>query len=207
MSAIEKLNADEKVHGVLMLRPLPKTLDEKAACAALDPKKDVDGVTATSMAGVYSGSGEGFPPCTAQSCMELLNYYGVNLTGKRAVVIGRSLVIGKPVAMLLTATDATVTVCHTKTADTPSLARHADILVVAVGRAESIGTECFHSGQTVIDVGISWSEEKQKLVGDVNFEAALPVVSAITPVPAGVGSVTTAVLAAQVVRAAGRAAI
>ncbi|HBD86667.1 MAG TPA: bifunctional 5,10-methylene-tetrahydrofolate dehydrogenase/5,10-methylene-tetrahydrofolate cyclohydrolase [Clostridiales bacterium] len=207
ISGIEKLNADQNAHGVLILRPLPKTLDEKAACAALDPVKDVDGVTAASMAGIYSGSGDGFPPCTAQSCMELLKYYGVNPTGKRAVVIGRSLVIGKPVAMLLTSADATVTVCHTKTADMPSVARQADILIAAVGRAESIGPECFRTGQTVIDVGINWSEEKQKLVGDVNFDAALSVVSAITPVPAGVGSVTTAVLAAQVVKAAERTAL
>lgn len=207
MAGIEKLNADQNVHGVLMLRPLPKTLDEKAACAALDSKKDVDGVTAVSMAGIYSGSGESFPPCTAQSCMELLRYYGVITTGKRAAVIGRSLVIGKPAAMLLTAADATVTVCHSKTADTPSVARQADILLVAAGRAESIGTECFRAGQTVIDVGINWSEAKQKLVGDVNYDAALPVVAAITPVPAGVGAVTTAVLAAHVVRAAERAAL
>lgn len=202
ISEINALNADPAVHGVLMFRPLPKTLDEKAACAALAPEKDVDGITGGSMSKIYSGSGYGFPPCTAQSCMELLKHYGIETAGKRAAVIGRSLVIGRPAAMLLMAANATVTICHTKTQDMPSVVREADIVVVAAGKGESIGSEYFRAGQTVIDVGINWSEPKQKLVGDVKLDEAERIVSAVTPVPGGVGSVTTAVLAAHVVEAA-----
>ena len=204
MSNIEMLNKDDSVHGVLMFRPLPKSLDEAAACAALDPKKDVDGITAGSSARIYSGSGDGFPPCTAQSCMEILKHYGVDPAGKRAAVIGRSLVIGRPVSMLLMAANATVTMCHTKTVNMPEITRTADIVVVAAGKAEAITADYFSEGQTVIDVGINWSEKKNKLVGDVDFENVEPVVSAITPVPAGVGSVTTAVLVSHVAEAAAR---
>ena len=204
MSNIEMLNKDDSVHGVLMFRPLPKTLDEATACAALDPKKDVDGITAGSSARIYSGSGDGFPPCTAQSCMEILKHYGVDPAGKRAVVIGRSLVIGRPVSMLLMAANATVTMCHTKTVNMPEITRTADIVVVAAGKAEAITADYFSEGQTVIDVGINWSEKKNKLVGDVDFENVEPVVSSITPVPAGVGSVTTAVLVSHVAEAAAR---
>jgi methylenetetrahydrofolate dehydrogenase (NADP+)/methenyltetrahydrofolate cyclohydrolase len=206
MARIDALNRDRAVSGVLMFRPLPKHLDEKAACAALSPAKDVDGITAGSMAGVFMGTGEGYPPCTAQSCMEILKYYGVEVCGKRAAVIGRSLVIGRPVAMLLMHADATVTICHTKTKDMPSVVRGADIVVAAAGRAEAITADYFTGSQTVLDVGINWSEAKGALVGDVDFDAAVPAVSAITPVPGGVGSVTTAVLAAHVAEAAGKAA-
>ena len=202
MRAISAVNADPAVHGCLMFRPLPKHLNEKAACAALDPAKDIDGITVGSMARVYSGMGFGFAPCTAQSCIELLRHYGIDLAGKRAVVIGRSLVIGRPVAMLLMAADATVTVCHTKTRGMQEIVRSADIVVVAAGKAEAIGPGYFREGQTVLDVGINWSEEKRKLVGDVDFEAVEPIVSAISPVPAGVGSVTTAVLCKHVIEAA-----
>lgn len=203
LNEIHKLNKDPAVHGILMFRPLPRGLDEKAACATIDARKDVDGVTAGSMARVYSGAGTGFAPCTAQSVMELLSHYGVETVGRRAAVIGRSLVIGRPVAMLLMAANATVTLCHTKTRDMPQIVRAADIVVVAAGRGESIGAEYFRPGQTVVDVGINWSEEKNKLVGDVCFDAAQEAASAVTPVPGGVGSVTTAVLAAHVVEAAG----
>lgn len=207
IAEIEKLNADESVHGVLMLRPLPASLDEKAACATLSPKKDVDGITSGSMAKVYSGAGDGFSPCTAQAVMEILRHYGVQLSGKRAAVIGRSLVIGRPVSMLLMAENATVAICHTKTVNTAEIASQADIVITAAGKAESIGREFFREGQTVIDVGINWSEEKQKLVGDVKFDEASEIVHAITPVPGGVGGVTTAVLVSHVVEAAGRFAL
>ena len=202
MDTIGAINSDDSIHGCLMFRPLPKTLDEKAACAALSPAKDIDGVTAGSMAKVYSGSGEGFSPCTAQSCMELLKHYGIDPSGKRAAVIGRSLVIGRPVAMLLMQANATVTLCHRKTRNMADIVRNAEIVVVAVGKAEAIGAEFFREGQTVLDVGINWSEAKQKLVGDVAFDAVEPLVGAITPVPAGVGSVTAAVLCKHVVEAA-----
>lgn len=204
IGSIEALNEDDSVHGILMFRPLPKTLDEQAACAALDPRKDVDGITAGSSARIYSGSGDGFAPCTAQSCMEILRHYGVDPAGKHAVVIGRSLVIGRPVAMLLMAANATVTVCHSKTVNLPEITRSADIVVAAAGKAEAIGTEHFREGQTVLDVGINWSDAKNKLVGDVDFENVEPIVAAITPVPAGVGSVTTAVLVSHTAEAAAR---
>ena len=202
MEAIESINGDPEIHGCLMFRPLPKHLDEKAACAALAPEKDVDGITVGSMAWIYSGIGSGYAPCTAQSCIELLRYYGIDPAGKRAAVIGRSLVIGRPVAMLLMAANATVTICHTKTRSLSEITRSADIVVVAIGNAEAIGTEYFRAGQTVLDVGINWSEAKQKLVGDVDHEAVDPIVAAISPVPAGVGSVTTAVLCKHVIEAA-----
>ena len=202
MRAIGDINGDPAIHGCLMFRPLPKHLDEKAACAALAPAKDVDGISVGSMARVFSGMGFGFAPCTAQSCLEILRHYGVDPAGKRAAVIGRSLVIGRPVAMLLMSANATVTVCHTKTRNMPEIIREADIVVVAAGKAEAIGAEYFRAGQTVLDVGINWSEAKQKLVGDVDFEVVEPIVAAISPVPAGVGAVTTAVLCKHVIEAA-----
>ena len=202
MQAIESINGDPAIHGCLMFRPLPKHLDEKAACAALAPAKDVDGISVGSMARVFSGMGFGFAPCTAQSCIEILRHYVVDPAGKRVAVIGRSLVIGRPVAMLLMTANATVTVCHTKTRNMPEIVRDADIVVVAAGKAEAIGADYFREGQTVLDVGINWSEAKQKLVGDVDFEAVEPIVAAISPVPAGVGSVTTAVLCKHVIEAA-----
>lgn len=204
ISEIEKLNADSGVHGVLMFRPLPKSLDEKAACLALDPRKDIDGITVGSMSRVFSGSGDGFSPCTAQSVMEILNYYGVEISGRRAAVIGRSLVIGRPAAMLLMAANATVTICHSKTEDMPSVVRDADIVVAAIGKGEAIGAEYLRAGQTVIDVGMNWSEEKQKFVGDVRLDEAEQTVRAVTPVPGGVGSVTTSVLVSHVVEVADR---
>ena len=199
---IGELNRDEKVHGVLILTPLPKTLDKKAACAALAVEKDVDGVTAGAMAKVYSGTGEGFAPCTAEAVLEMLRFYRIGLSGKKVAVLGRSLVVGRPTAMLLMQADATVTLCHSKTENMAELVQEADIVVVAIGKAESIGKEYFRPGQTVIDVGTNWSESRQKLVGDVKYDEAAPLVTAISPVPGGVGSITTSILASHVVRAA-----
>ena len=202
MQTIEDLNKDNGVHGVLMFRPLPKTLDEKAACQALDPAKDVDGITSGSMASIYAGSGKGFAPCTAQAVIEMLKYYEVEMSGKKAAVIGRSLVIGKPVSMLLMNENATVTVCHSRTKDMPSIVKDADIVVAALGRAEMITANYFNPGQAVVDVGINWSQEKNRLVGDVAFDEVESIVDSISPVPRGVGSVTTAVLISHVVGAA-----
>lgn len=204
MAAVEELNKDESVHGVLIFRPLPKHLDGEAVRAALDPEKDIDGITDGSMAGVYTGSGRGFAPCTAQACMEILDFYNVDCKGKKAVVIGRSLVVGKPAAMMLMAKNATVTVCHTRTVDMPSVTREADIVIVAAGKMETVTAEYFSPGQVVVDVGINWNDEKGKLCGDVKFDDAEPIVAAITPVPGGVGSVTTSVLVSHVVEAAKR---
>ena len=202
MQSVEALNCDAGVHGVLVFRPLPKHLDEAAVCAALKPEKDVDGITEGSLAGVFTGTGKGYPPCTAQACMEILDYYNVECKGKRAVVIGRSLVVGKPAAIMLMGKHATVTVCHTRTVDVASVARNAEILIVSAGQMESVAKEYFSPGQVVIDVGIHWSNEKNKLVGDVVFDDADKIAAAITPVPGGVGTVTTSVLVSHVVEAA-----
>ena len=203
-ATLEDLNEDDFVHGILMFRPLPKQLDGEKARKLLSPAKDVDGCTDGSLAGVFTNTALGFPPCTARAAMEILKYYGVELKGKRVAVIGRSLVIGRPVAMMLMHANATVTICHTRTVDVPSITRDADILIAASGQMESVGAEYLRPGQTVIDVGIGWNEAKQKLCGDVKFEEAEPIVAAITPVPGGVGSVTTAVLCKHVVEAAQR---
>ena len=205
LAEIERINADDTIHGCLMLRPLPKHIDDLRAREALLPEKDIDGITEGSLAGVFSGTKRGFPPCTAQACMEILSYYGIDPAGKRAVVIGRSLVIGKPVAMMLLQKNATVTICHTKTKDMPSETRRAEILIVAAGRAGVVGVEYVSAGQTVLDVGINF-DASGKMTGDADFAAVEPIVGAITPVPGGVGTVTTSVLMAHVVEAAKRAA-
>jgi methylenetetrahydrofolate dehydrogenase (NADP+)/methenyltetrahydrofolate cyclohydrolase len=205
LEAIQRLNGDGGVHGVLLLRPLPKSLDEARICRALASEKDVDGITGGSMAGVYTGVHKGYPPCTPHACMELLDYYGVSLTGKRAVVVGRSLVVGKPVAMMLLQQNATVTLCHTRTVNLPAVCREAEILIVAVGRAKAIGQGCLSPGQIVLDVGIN-VDENGKLCGDVDADYAESVVKAYTPVPGGIGSVTTSVLVKHVTAAAEKAA-
>ena len=204
-AALNDLNTDPAVHGILMFRPLPKQLDGEKARKLLAPEKDVDGCTDGSLAGVFTNTPLGFPPCTAQAAMEILRYYGVDPKGKRVAVIGRSLVIGRPVAMMLMHANATVTVCHTRTLDVPSVTREADIVVAASGQMESVGAAYLRPGQIVIDVGIGWNEAKQKLCGDVLQEEAEPIAAALTPVPGGVGSVTSAVLAKHVVEAAKRA--
>ena len=204
MAVIEQINADREIHGCLLFRPLPPQIDEAAICAALDPAKDVDGITAGSLASVFTGSGAGYPPCTAQACMEILNYYGCDLTGKRAVVVGRSLVVGKPLSMLLLGKNATVTLCHTRTADLAAECRRAEVLIAAAGRANMIGRDHLAPGQLVLDVGIN-VDENGNLVGDVDFAAADEIVGAVTPVPGGVGAVTTSVLAAHVLQAAEQA--
>ena len=203
ISVIEEINADKGIHGCLMFRPLPKHMDQRRVCQALDVSKDVDCMTESSLAGVFTGSGHGFPPCTAQAVMELLDHYGVEPAGRRAAVIGRSLVIGKPVSMLLQARDATVTMCHSKTRDAAAICREAEILVVAAGHAATVTPEFTNPGQVIIDVGIN-SLPDGSLVGDVDFAAVAPLVKAISPVPAGVGSLTTAVLCKHVIQAAER---
>ena len=201
IESIEEINRDDTIHGVLLFRPLPKHMDENLVCAALSPEKDMDGITEGSMAGIFSGSGKGYPPCTAQACIEILDHYGIEIQGRRVTVMGRSNVIGKPVFMLLLKRNATVTVCHTKTADPVAECSRADILIAAAGKAGVITGKHVAPGQTVLDVGINVTPEG-KLMGDVDFDAAEPVVGAITPVPGGVGSVTTAVLAKHVIEAA-----
>lgn len=203
MAVIDQVNKNDAIHGVLIFRPLPKHLDEVAVIKALDPEKDVDGITDGSMVGVFAGTNQGFPPCTPQACMEILDYYNVDCTGKKAVVVGRSLVVGKPAAMMLIKKNATVTVCHTRTVDMPSVVKEADIVIVAAGRAGVVDASYVREGQIVIDVGINVNAEG-KLCGDVDYASVEPIVEAITPVPGGVGSVTTSVLIGHVVEAAKR---
>ena len=203
LKVVDEVNKDDNIHGVLMFRPLPKHIDQTLVENALAAEKDVDCQTDASLGGVFTGKKVGFPPCTPQACMEILDHYGIDCTGKKAVVIGRSLVVGKPAAQMLIKKNATVTTCHTRTIDMPSVAREGEILIVAAGRAGVVGAEYVSPGQIVIDVGINVNEEG-KLCGDVDYAAVEPIVEAITPVPGGVGSVTTSVLVGHVVEAAMR---
>ena len=204
------LNADTGVHGVLLFRPLPDHLRsrEREICNRLLPEKDVDGMTDLSAAGVYTGQALGFPPCTAAACMEILDHYGIDCKGKNAVVIGRSLVVGKPAAMMLMAKNATVTICHTRTVNTAEICKNADIIVTAAGVLNSLTKDFVREGQIVIDVSMNWNPEKITtkgkggMSGDCIFDEVEPIVEAITPVPGGVGAVTTSVLMKHVVEAA-----
>ena len=204
LDTIEEINESPQIHGALMFQPLPDHLNELEAANHLLPEKDIEGITEGSMYGVFAGIEHGFPPCTPQACIEILDYYGIDCTGKKAVVVGRSMVVGKPVAMMLLKKNATVTFCHTKTEDMPSVIQEADIVIVAVGHPGAVDGSCLSKGQVVIDVGINMNEEG-KLCGDVNYEEAEQIVDMITPVPGGVGSVTTSVLVGHVVDAAARA--
>ncbi len=208
LKTIDGLNANDAIHGVLLFRPLPKHLkaDQNEICNRLDPRKDVDGMTDGSSAGVFMGKALGFAPCTPAACMEILDHYGIDCTGRRAVVLGRSLVVGKPAAMMLLGKNATVTVCHTKTKHVAEIAREADILVSAAGVLGSLTKDYVRPGQVVIDVSINWDEAKGIIAGDAVYGEVEPIVEAITPVPGGVGSVTTSILMKHVVEAAGRAA-
>lgn len=201
LSAVRTINMDDSIHGGLMFRPFPDKAMEDAASRLLLPEKDVDCMTAGALANVFSGTGAGYPPCTAEAVVRLLKYYDIPLSGRRVTVAGRSLVIGKPVTMLLLAENATVTVCHSRTVDLAGECRRADIVVAAIGKAKLLTKEFFAKGQVVVDVGIN-ADEDGNLCGDCDFDAAEPIVSAITPVPGGVGSVTTAVLCDHVVTAA-----
>ncbi|MDR3161714.1 MAG: bifunctional 5,10-methylenetetrahydrofolate dehydrogenase/5,10-methenyltetrahydrofolate cyclohydrolase [Spirochaetaceae bacterium] len=205
LEAIRQANDDSGVHGILLFRPLPKHIDDNAARAALLPRKDMDGITDGSMAGLYSGSGQGYAPCTAESVIKILEHYQIDPAGKRVVVVGRSTVIGKPVALLLLEKNGTVTICHSKTKDMPSIIKEADIVVVAMGRAESVGKESFREGQIVVDVGVNPKPDGSKgTCGDVKFAEVEPIVAAISPVPGGVGSVTNCMLINHLIRAAQR---
>ena len=200
IAQIEAINADDSIKA-----------DQDEICNRLAAAKDVDCMTDLSNAGVFTGKKLGFAPCTPQACMEILDYYGIDCKGKNAVVIGRSLVVGKPAAMMLMAKNATVTVCHTKTVDVAGIARKADILVSAAGVLNSLTKDYVSENQVVIDVSINWDPEKVNakggkgaIAGDAVFSEVEPIVGAITPVPGGVGSVTTSVLIGHVVEAAER---
>lgn len=197
----DKINENPDIDGILMLRPLPKQLDEKQIENKIDPRKDLDGISPLNLAKVYAGDESGYAPCTAEAVIEMLDYAGIDIKGKMVTVVGRSLVIGKPVSMLLMKRNATVTVCHTKTVDMAGTCKNAEILVAAAGSARMIKKEYVADGAVVIDVGINVDDEGN-LCGDVDFDAISDIAAAATPVPGGVGSVTTSVLAKHLVKAA-----
>lgn len=197
----DKINENPDIDGILMLRPLPKQLDEKQIENKIDPRKDLDGISPLNLAKVYAGDESGYAPCTAEAVIEMLDYAGIDIKGKRVTVVGRSLVIGKPVSMLLMKRNATVTVCHTKTVDMAGTCKNAEILVAAAGSARMIKKEYVADSAVVIDVGINVDDEGS-LCGDVDFDAISDIAAIATPVPGGVGSVTTSVLAKHLVKAA-----
>ena len=197
----DEINENPDIDGILMLRPLPKQLDEKQIENKIDPGKDLDGISPLNLAKVYAGDESGYAPCTAEAVIEMLDYAGIDIKGKRVTVVGRSLVIGKPVSMLLMKRNATVTVCHTKTVDMAGTCKNAEILVAAAGAARMIKKEYVADGAVVIDVGINVDDEGN-LCGDVDFDEISDIAAAATPVPGGVGSVTTSVLAKHLVKAA-----
>ena len=205
LAALTDLNEDPAVHGILLLQPLPKHIDGNLIRNSIVPEKDADCAADGTLGASLIGKKDAFAPCTAQACIEILDYYDIPIEGKKAVVLGRSLVIGKPVAMLLLGRNATVTICHSRTKDLPAVAAEADILIAAIGRDYFVTKDFASADQTIIDVGINWNEEESKLHGDVNYPEVEPLVDAITPVPGGVGAVTTSVLVSHVVESAARA--
>lgn len=198
-AAVRRAADDESVHGILVFSPLPKKFNAVRIRMLIPAEKDVDGMTDASLAGVFRGDKNAFAPCTAQAVVEILRYYGMeNLAGKRVTVVGRSTVVGKPLAMLLLGMNATVTVCHTKTADTAAECRRADVVIACAGQARMVTDEYMSAGQTIIDVGIN--ADGDGICGDVDYATAQSIVAAATPVPGGVGAVTTAVLLSHTVR-------
>jgi methylenetetrahydrofolate dehydrogenase (NADP+)/methenyltetrahydrofolate cyclohydrolase len=200
LECVARLNADRAVHGILVQLPLPRHLDANRILAAVSPAKDVDGFHAVNLGALLQGR-PGFVPGTPAGVMRLLEHAGVALAGRRAVIVGRSTIVGKPLAMLLLQKDATVTICHSKTADLAAVTRQADILVAAVGRAKLITADMVKPGSCVIDVGVNRMADG-KLSGDVDFAAVKEIAGSITPVPGGVGPMTVAMMIVNVVRAA-----
>jgi methylenetetrahydrofolate dehydrogenase (NADP+)/methenyltetrahydrofolate cyclohydrolase len=200
VNILKDRNADRNIHGIIVMRPFPKQISEDVVKHILAPEKDVDCFNPVNAGKIMAGDMTGFPPATPQAVMEILRFYQIPMSGKEAVVIGRSMVVGKPMSMLLLGENATVTICHSRTKDLPGVCRRADILVAAIGKARMITKDYIKNGATVMDVGIN--VEGDKLFGDVDTEPAKDVAGAITPVPGGVGTVTTRVLLKHVVKAA-----
>lgn len=197
----DRINNNEDIDGILLLRPLPKHIDEKAIEKRIDPRKDLDGISPMNLAKIFAGDNTGYAPCTAEAVIAILDYAGIDLTGKRVAVIGRSLVIGKPVSMLLMQKNATVTICHTKTVDMPKVCSEAEIVVAAAGCAKMVNDSYVNQGATVIDVGINVDADGN-LCGDVDLDSIAEKAAIATPVPGGVGSVTTSILAKHLLKAA-----
>lgn len=198
---LRRINADSRIHGCLVFRPLPSHFEDKLICDELSIHKDVDGISTASLGAVFTDAPEGFAPCTAEACVKTLDFYQIPIEGKHVVVVGRSLVIGKPVAMLLLRRNASVTICHSRTTDLQGIIHTADIVICATGRPRAFDASYFKPGQIVLDVGINF-DKKGTLCGDVDYESVAPVVGAITPVPGGIGSVTTSVTMEHTVLAA-----
>lgn len=203
LNKIEELNEDDSVHGILLFRPLPPHIEEEVVRNKISLLKDVDGISDGSMAGIYSGNRDVFSPCTARACIELLRSYEVSMKGKKVAVLGRSLVIGKPVSMLALDENSTVTICHSKSENIDEILKESDIVISAVGKIGAVTKSMVRAGQTIIDVGINVDSEGN-LKGDVDFEDVSAIVDRISPVPAGVGSVTTSILMDHVVKSAQR---
>lgn len=203
IAEIEKLNNDSSINGILLFRPLPAHIDDAAVGQSIAASKDIDGITAMSLASVFTGTDIGFAPCTARACMEILDYYDIQIKGRRAAVVGRSLVVGRPLAMMLMKRNATVTLCHTGTspADMAKLCSEADILAVASGRPGTVNNQHTNTAQTVLDVGINVDADGN-MCGDADFDEISETACAITPVPGGVGSVTSSVLMLHTAEAA-----
>ena len=201
LKVIAEVNAEDTIHGCLLFRPLPKQFNDRTVRAALAPEKDIDGITDDSLAGVFTNTDLGYAPCTAQACLEILKYYNIPLSGRRAVVVGRSLVVGKPAAMMLDRENATVTICHSRTRNLAEVCAGADILVSAVGKPHFIRADMVKDGAVVIDVGMN-HDENGKLCGDVEFAEVEPKASYITPVPGGVGPMTITMLLKNTLHAA-----
>ena len=206
LKVIDEINANDKIHGVLMFRPLPKHLkaDQDEICNRLDPRKDVDGITDLSSAGMYMNKPLGFPPCTPSAVVEILDHYGIDVTGKDICIIGMSRVVGMPAAVLLMNRNATVNVCHILSHDVQEKAARAEIIVSAAGKLGLVGAGHVSPGQIVIDVGMNWDPAKNGMSGDVAYADVEPIVDMITPVPGGVGTVTSCILISHVVTAAER---
>lgn len=201
IEALEKLNKDSSVHGILTFRPLPKGIDEEVIKNVISPEKDVDCFSPMNTAKLMEGDKTGFPPCTPTAVVEILKHYNVPLKGAKVVVLGRSMVVGKPVSMLLLGENATVTICHSKTQDLAKVCSQADVLVAGVGRARMVTSDYIKEGAVVIDVGINAKPEGGGICGDVDTDDVVEKASMVTPVPAGVGSVTTSILAKHVIKA------
>lgn len=199
--AFKDINEDDEVTGILLLRPLPRTINEKDIENMIDPKKDLDGISPINIAKVFAGDTSGFSPCTAEAVIEVLKAYDIELTGKRVTVVGRSMVVGKPVSMLLLKENATVTMTHTRTVDLKKTCSDAEIVVAAAGRAKMLNSDYCGQDAVMIDVGIN-VDDNGKLCGDVDYSTLDGKASAATPVPGGVGTITTAVLAKHLIQAA-----
>lgn len=199
VEALNRLNNDPEIHGILVFRPLPEQLDMETVSRSIRPDKDIDCMSPVNAEKIFTGDPDGIPPCTPEAVIEILKYYGYDLAGKNVAIVNRSMVLGRPLSMLFLAENATVTICHSKTRNLPGITAGADIVVTGAGKAKFFGKEYFAENSVIIDVGINM--DNGNLCGDVDFEAVSDSVAAITPVPGGVGTVTSMLLLSHVIKA------